>query len=151
PDVEVLKEDLRHLEARWVLLEASPRVPRIAAVVRELLREDAFDLVHAHGFTSAAAAALPVRLSGIPSLATSHDVLLPQQFHGWKGRLKQRAMALALTQYDCIHSVSDDAAANLIETLAGVDQDKCVTIKNGVNTRPFVDAEARDLRGELGL
>lgn len=154
PKVEslnALKEDLRHLDVRWVELDESPRVTQIMGAVRKLLAEEPFDLVHAHGFTAAAAAALPVRLGGVHSIATFHEVLLPQQFPGWKGRLKKWALALALNQYDCIHLVSDDAAENLSATLPFIDRDKCVTIKSGIDTRPFVDAEALDLRAELGL
>jgi glycosyltransferase involved in cell wall biosynthesis len=55
--------------------------------IRKLLRGDRFDLVHAHIFASAAAAAIAVRGTGLPLVITEHT---EASWQTWRARLVSR-------------------------------------------------------------
>jgi glycosyltransferase involved in cell wall biosynthesis len=84
---------------------------------------------------------------------TSHETLHDKQFAGLKGKIRRLGMAWLFGLIDKVHSVSHDAQANLSEyfpSLAGK-EGKCVVIPNGIEVERFLEAEPRNLRGELGL
>lgn len=147
-----LEEDLLGFDVRWFYVDKNASPIAIIRAVSIALRETEYDVVHAHGFTSALCAAWSLALHRrIFSIATSHDVLLPAQVRGAKGRLKRFVMARALNRYNVIHSVSKDAQANLQTMVPGVNHKKCTVITNGIDTLRFLDAEPRNLREDLEL
>jgi glycosyltransferase involved in cell wall biosynthesis len=108
-------------------------------------------LVHAHGFTAGALAALPATLRGIPTLMTAHEVLTRPQFVGWRGSLKRIGLTIALNRLTAIHSVSHDAQANIREFLPQVNRPRLVTIANGIDVGRFAEGSTTDLHAQLGL
>jgi len=80
-------------------------------------------------------------------------VLSAAQFKGLSGSLKKLVMRVALSLVGTIHSVSHDAQANLLEFFPTLSdkKDKCIVIMNGIESERFLNAEPRDLRGELGV
>lgn len=88
---------------------------RLWPVVRDLLRDGGFDLLHSHGLTAAVHAALANLGVGVPHLVTLHQPLRLNQFPGWLGCLKRWMLKRALQQADAIVTVSNDARANLLE------------------------------------
>lgn len=121
-------------------------------VVLQLFKKR-FDLIHSHGFTSGICTALPAFICRTPHLMTSHDVINDNQFSGWKGKAKKLVIGRLLSIIDTIHSVSYDAQANLLTHFSFLDNrvGKCIVISNGIEIDRFIEAEPRDLRGELCL
>jgi glycosyltransferase involved in cell wall biosynthesis len=129
---------------------------RLWPVVRGLLREGRFGLLHSHGVTAAVHAALANLGLGVPHVATLHEPLRANQFPGWIGRLKRWTLARALSQADAILTVSEDARANLLEHFPGLRgrADSVWTVPNGIHTaRGAANSgePANDLRERLGL
>ncbi|MHB1424435.1 MAG: glycosyltransferase family 4 protein [Gemmataceae bacterium] len=90
---------------------------RLWPTVRSLLREGRFGLLHSHGLTATAHAALANLGIGVPHLATVLEPLRPNQFSGWMGCMKRWMLRRALLQTDAIVIASEDARANLIENV----------------------------------
>jgi len=116
----------------------------IARAVSAELSRRAYSLIHSQGFTAGAlAASVNVRWR-VPHVLTSHDVLLPEQFGGFRGWCKARALTALLNSVDVIHSVSQDAQANLTTYLPGVRRHRLRVISNGIDvdrfSKPNVDA-----------
>lgn len=88
---------------------------RLWPTVRALLREGRFGLLHSHGITAAAHAALANLGFAVPHLITLHKALRPNQFPGWMGCLKRWMLKRALEQADAIVTASENARANLLE------------------------------------
>lgn len=155
PDTEAigtLQEDLGTIVSEWLLFPTDGNELRSCfSLVRKTLQAQKIDLVHAHGFTSAVGCVLPARLKQVPVICTSHDVLLPTQFSGWKGVLKKIGLFSALSQCKIIQSVSVDAEANLSDALPWLQKGRMQVILNGVDTNAFESAVARDLKSELSL
>ncbi|HWG45953.1 MAG TPA: glycosyltransferase family 4 protein [Gemmataceae bacterium] len=129
---------------------------RLWPVVRGLLREGRFGLLHSHGVTAAAHAALANLGVGVPHIATLHEPLRPTQFPGWLGRLKRWTLARALAQADTILTVSDDAQANLLEHFPALCSrtDRLLTVPNGIHAQHYAAPEGyvtETLRERLGL
>ena len=129
---------------------------RLWPVVRGLLREGRFGLLHSHGATATAHVALANLGFGVPHVGTLHEPLRTNQFPGWIGRLKRWTLARALGQADAILTVSDDARANLLEHFPALRSraDHLLTVPNGIHVEryaPPCDPPANDLRERLGL
>lgn len=129
---------------------------RLWPVVRGLLREGRFGLLHSHGVTAAAHAALANLGVGVPHIATLHEPLRPKQFPGWLGRLKRWALVRALGQADAILTVSDDAQANLLEHFPALRSraHRLFTVPNGIHAQRYAvpsRESASGLRERLGL
>jgi glycosyltransferase involved in cell wall biosynthesis len=152
-EMRVLITDLAGLNVRFIPIEENPSPVSYYMKVTSTLMRERYDLVHSHGFTSAMAMALPAFLRRTPHLMTSHDILNIQQFAGLKGWCKHLGMAWLFGLIDLVHSVSNDAQENLFEYFPSLSRKngKCVVIPNGIEVERFVEAEPRDLRGELGL
>lgn len=88
---------------------------RLWPTVRTLLREGRFGLLHSHGITAAAHAALANLGIGVPHLITLHKPLRSNQFPGWMGCLKRWMLKRALQQADAIVTASEEARSNLLE------------------------------------
>jgi glycosyltransferase involved in cell wall biosynthesis len=152
-EMRVLIEDLAGLDVRFIPIEEKPTPTRFYKEVVSALMRERYDLVHSHGFTSGMGAALPAFLRRTPHLMTSHDILNVEQFLGLKGWFKRLGMAWLFSLIDLVHSVSHDAHENLLEFFPSLARKngKCVVIPNGIEVERFIEAERRDLRGELGL
>ncbi len=129
---------------------------RLWPVVRGLLREGRFGLLHAHGVTAAAHTALANLGIGVPHVVTLHEPLRTNQFPGWLGRLKRWTLARALGQADAIVTVSDDARMNLLEHFPSLwsRAERLLTVPNGIHAERYAIAPeqpANDLRDQLGL
>ncbi|HEY7158881.1 MAG TPA: glycosyltransferase family 4 protein [Gemmataceae bacterium] len=129
---------------------------RLWTVVRALLRERRFGLLHSHGATAVAHAALANLGFGMPHVVTLHEPLRANQFPGWMGRLKRWALARALAQTDAIITVSADARANVFEHFPALRNraESVLTVPNGIpidrDATPF-EEPGNDLRDRLGL
>jgi glycosyltransferase involved in cell wall biosynthesis len=129
---------------------------RLWPVVRGLLREGRFGLLHSHGVTAAAHAALANLGIGVPHIVTLHEPLRTNQFPGWIGRLKRWTLARALRQADAIVTVSEDARANLLDYFPALrSHAACLfTVPNGIHAEryaAFPKETTNDLREQLGL
>jgi len=121
------------------------------AMLRSLWR-DQLDVVHSHGFTSAALAGFPSRMLGIPHVATIHDVVT-EALEARLGRTGRMGLALALQQATVVHAVGKDAAANLTDKLLSERYSRCRlrTIRNGVDLAQFSNVCPRALRSAFNL
>jgi glycosyltransferase involved in cell wall biosynthesis len=129
---------------------------RLWPVVRGLLREGRFGLLHSHGATAVAHAALANLGIGVPHVATLHEPLRANQFPGWVGRFKRWALARALGQTDAIITVSADARANVFEHFPALRgrADHVLTVPNGIHLdrdATLSEEPGNDLREHLGL
>jgi glycosyltransferase involved in cell wall biosynthesis len=153
PGTRVLLEDLRKLNLVYIPLDKNVSNRELLKVVTRIIRKEPFDLIHSHGFTSSACAIVGALSKRTPHLLTSHDVFTQRQFTGLKGLVKRIALGMMLTLIDCIHCVSHDARENLLAYLPILKlfKHKVIAIPNGIEVEPFLNAEIRDLRRELGL
>lgn len=129
---------------------------RLWPVVRALLREEQFDVLHSHGVTAAVHSALANLGVGLPHLITLHEPLRTSQFNGWIGRLKRWALARALGQADAILTVSEDSRTNLLDYFPDLrtESDRVLTVPNGIASALYATVRGRsanDLRDRLGL
>ncbi len=125
---------------------------RLVSTVRRLLRSGRFALVHSHGLTAGVQAAAANLGIGLPHAVTVHDPLRPEQFPGFRGRVKRRVMGHLLRRPEAIVCVGHDIRANLREYLPAVRPERLVVIANGIDTDRFaVGSPGDDLRGRLGL
>lgn len=129
---------------------------RLWPVLRGLLREGRFGLLHSHGATAAAHSALANLGVGVPHIATLHDPMRDCEFSGLLGRLKHWALARALARADAIITVTRDAQANLFEYFPSLRDraDRVRTVPNGIDAGRYAMADAtpaNELRERLGL
>ena len=107
------------------------------------LRRAAPHVIHSHGFTSGAIAALANLPYGLPHIVTSHDVFRREQFEGRLGGLKARGLAAILRRADVVQSVSRDAQENLLAYLPGFSPSSLAVISNGIAVERFQGAGHR--------
>ena len=151
-EVNTLKSELAHLKCYWYTTESeNPGFKEFCIKANKIIGDNKFDLIHAHGFTSALSVAWKLPFLKCKAIFTSHDVLSDSQFQGVKGSLKKLAIALLLNRFSVIHSVSYDAEKNLQQHLPLVNKEKCKVILNGVDTERFFNAEPINLKQQLGI
>ncbi|MBM9616708.1 glycosyltransferase family 4 protein [Desulfobulbus rhabdoformis] len=150
PETKVLLDDLSGGDVTLIPVSSNPSVVELCWTVTKQLLHAKFDIVHSHGFTSGVCAALPARLTRVPHLLTSHDVLQEKQFSHKFGKLKRRYIGIAISFIDTIQSVSHDAQKNLLEFFPRI-HERCLVISNGIEIERFQQAEPRNLRKELFL
>lgn len=110
------------------------------------------NLVHSHGFTAAIITSIPAKLLGIPHIATTHDVFLPGQFTGLKGRLKRWLIGMLLRGCTVINPVGRDAAENMRETYPSLgERNRIAEIRNGIDSSFFMTDQVRNLRAESSI
>jgi glycosyltransferase involved in cell wall biosynthesis len=136
---------------RWLPVAAST-----GALFREVVRQLAgtrYSLVHAHGISAAVCCSLPAYLRNVPRLVTVHEVFTPGQFTGMRGVAMRAGVAMALSRFDVIHVVTDDAARNMLEYFPSLRKRKnqVRTIPHGIETEHFASSGTRDIRSELSL
>jgi len=153
PETQVLLNDLKGLDLKYISVASNVSNRELLGLVTTIIRGQSFGLIHSHGFTSAACTIIGALSKQIPHMLTCHDVFTPGQFVGLKGFVKKSAVDVMLSVVDCIHCVSNDARDNLLAYLPIVKhfKHKVVTILNGIEVEPFLNAEKRDLRREFGL
>lgn len=149
---QVLRDDLGELVSEWFLFPNSgSELKACMRLVWQAIESNDIDVIHAHGFTSALASVIPAKVRGVPTICTSHDMLTANQFLGIKGVIKKIGLSVALNQCVLIHSVSEDAKANLSAMLPLVRKNKLTVVLSGVDTTAFRDSTPRDLKTELSL
>jgi glycosyltransferase involved in cell wall biosynthesis len=148
---ETLERDLAALPITYVYLDVYCSFRTLVSTVRQQLSSASFDLVHSQGFTAGAAAALPANLRRVPHLMSVHDVIQDSQFTGVRGWARKLGMKALFGRIDLVHAVSDDVRENLIAHLGGRFSRRVRVVRNGILTRPILEARPRDLRAELGL
>jgi len=142
----------QHLpEGRITVVPAEPGHVSFVRQVRRLLKTGDFQLVHSHGFAAGLLTELASTGTAYPHLMTAHDVFLKSQFEGWKGLSRRWVMARLFSRMTAIHTVTDDARANLLEFFPGINTARVKGILHGVDTKYFRDGAPRDIRAELGL
>ena len=120
--------------------------------LRDLIRVEKPDLLHSHGFRAGVLMELSRKgFRKAPHLMTAHDVFLPAQFRGLKGKLKLGALNLTYSCLDGVHGVSDDCARNFKEFMPLVHRDRITPILHGIDVERFRDAKPDDIRGRLDL
>ena len=152
-ETRILLTDLESLSLRYIPLPERISDKDFFLAATKIIRTGQFDLVHSHGFTSGVASTIGSLIMHTPHLLTCHDVLTDNQFGGFGGLVKKCAVGLALTTVDRIHCVTDDARSNLLDHLGILRpfRHRIRAIRNGIDSRRFLSAEARDLRRELGV
>ncbi len=153
-ETDTLAADLALPNFTLVRAERNVGLKALAVKVQALLKQERFDLVHAHGLTSGMAALWGAKRTGTFLLVTLHDVFNANQFPGLKGMVKKAGLGLALSLVDHVHCVSHDAQQNLLAflpVLRWLARDKVSVVMNGIATDQFSAAPPRDLRREFGL
>lgn len=112
-----------------------------------------FDFVHSHGFTSALSSFLPCKFTGVPHLVTPHDVVLDWQYRSVKHRIARAMIGIMLRNAACVQAVGQAAGDNLRESFSLSDDGnpQILTVRNGIETSRFLDAEPEDVRSSLGI
>lgn len=152
PEVHALKAQLKHVNCVWHSTSSSdPGFKEFFVAAQKIMSNNKFDLVHAHGFTSAFSVALRLPFMRAKGIFTSHDVLNASQFSGIVGQLKKIIFAFLLNRFNVIHSVSHAAQNNLLEMLPLVSKKKAQVILNGVDTERFFSAEPFALKQALNI
>lgn len=136
---------------RLKLIDASSGHIEFVRQLRTLLKSDSFDFVHSHGFSAGVLTEIARSHVRTPHLMTAHDVFLASQFAGWKGGLKRWLMSRCFRRISAIHTVTDDARANLLEFFPGIRDERVHSILHGVDTEFFRDGEGRNLKNEMEL
>ncbi|HVY07556.1 MAG TPA: glycosyltransferase family 4 protein [Burkholderiales bacterium] len=152
-EARVLLDDLKGLELTPVFVTKNVTSSQLFREVLRVARENKFDLIHSHGFTSGICSIPAAKLTRTPHIMTAHDVFTSRQFQGIRGIFKKTILAALMMTIDCIHCVSDDARENLLSYLwmLRFSKSRVIVIKNGIDTRQFQRQGARDFRRELGL
>lgn len=154
PETRILLEELKEIHVDYIPAHNNAGNREFCWLVTEtIIRGQSFALIHSHGFTSAACTIMAALYRGIPHVLTCHDVFTPGQFVGLKGFIKRIALGAMLSMVDRIHCVSNDARDNILAYLPILKlfKRRVITIMNGIQVEPFVHAEKRDLKRELGL
>ena len=155
PESAELDECRRALSAFQPKLRAtrSSSITDIAAGVISVLQSTPIDVVHSQGYSSALAAAVPVRLKRLPHLVTIHDMFTDALRKTWKVRLGRLGLAAALGVVDVIQPTGAAVEANLRShmNLWPATRPRVRTLPNGVDVARFAGNERRDLRAELQL
>lgn len=152
PEVHALKDQLKHINCVWHSTSSSdPGFKEFFIDAQKIISGNDFQLIHAHGFTSAFSVALRLPFLRAKAIFTSHDVLNASQFSGVVGQLKKVIFAFLLNRFNVIHSVSHAAQKNLLEMLPLVSKKKAQVILNGVDTERFFSAEPFALKQALNI
>lgn len=123
----------------------------IKTVLKKVLKENQYDLVHSHGFSTSFFVQQIMWLRDTPHLMTAHDVFLPNTFIGVAGFFKKIGMYWLLSTVTKVLSVSEDARNNIYEYFPSLKATQVKNITNGVDTRFFSKGAIRDFRIELDI
>ncbi|TBW51585.1 glycosyltransferase family 1 protein [Marinobacter halodurans] len=150
--MKALRSELAHRlkDSRAVAADGKEERSLLSEVV-SCLKAKEFDVIHAHGFTSATVAVLPSLIFRVPLLCTSHDVINENQFLTFNGWIKKRVLYLSLKMSRLVHSVSNDAEKNLLDFFPEFPRNRSVVIPNGIDTNHFFNAQAHDVHALIGV
>lgn len=153
PEARVLLEDLKELDIQFVPVEQNIGDKKLFQIITKKLQHNDFDLIHSHGFTSAACSFFGSLITKTPHIITCHDVFTSNQFSGLTGSLKRIVLGLILATVNRIHCVTNDAKNNLLSYLQilKIFKKKIIVIPHGIEVKQFLNAEKRDLRCEYDL
>lgn len=153
PETRVLLQDLASHNWQFISVNRYATDVEFFRTITKALKHEGFDLVHSHGFTSAACSVLGAAITKTPHICTAHDVFTPKQFPGLIGLGKRIGLGAILAAAKCVHCVTEDARSNLLGYLGilRLVKKKVVVIQNGIETGRFLNAEERKLRQEYDL
>jgi hypothetical protein len=148
PETGVLLDDLRELAVDYIPTDRNVSNKELFRIVTKIIRNQSFDLIHSHGFTSGACSSFGALFKRTPHILTCHEVLTQGQFIGLKGTLRKAGLGMMLAMVDCIHCVSNDARDNLLAYFPLLKRLKCkvAAISNGIDVDRFLHTERRDFR-----
>lgn len=146
---EAFIDSLKVIKPTYISCDDS--VLSMTKVISLALREQSYDLIHSHGFTSGVCSVLPAKLFSVQHLMTSHDVLLDEQFKGVKGSIKKKVLSVLFGMVDKIQSVTHDANDNFKKMFPSIEEKRLVTIVNGIDVSEYNDPTPRDIKSELEL
>ena len=133
------------------VIPSQPEPLKFVTQVRRIAQGSGFDMVHSHGFSAGVITELALLGKGKTHLMTAHDVFNWEQFQGVKGHLRHLGMNLAFKRMSAIHTVTEDAGANLLEFFPDIDPGQLSCILHGVDTTYFRDGTPEPLKESLGL
>jgi glycosyltransferase involved in cell wall biosynthesis len=110
--------------------------------LRRLVKEERFDLVHAHVYASAAAAAIATVGTGVPLVVTEHTEAV------WRGRRARLVTRWFCRRASRVIAVSDAVKRRLVKQ-DDVPPEKIAVIPNAVPANPDSGSSTPPLRGEL--
>lgn len=155
--IQLMREDLVGVDVDFVTVTCIPTDGSSGAfnftkAIISTLNNQKFDLVHSHGFTSAACLSIPAYVKAVPHLMTSHDVINENQFAGLRGFIKKAVLGQLFKIPNKIQSVSYDAEKNLLKYFPKLQRNsKCIVIPNGIEVERFLGAKPRNFREEFNL
>jgi glycosyltransferase involved in cell wall biosynthesis len=113
-----------------------------ARALRRLAKEERFDLVHAHVYASAAAAAIATVGTGVPLVVTEHTEAI------WRGRRARLVTRWFCRRASRVIAVSDAVKRRLVKQ-DDVPPEKIAVIPNAVPAIPDSESGTPPLRDEL--
>jgi glycosyltransferase involved in cell wall biosynthesis len=113
-----------------------------ARALRRLAKEERFDLVHAHVYASAAAAAIATVGTGVPLVVTEHTEAV------WRGRRARLVTRWFCRRASRVIAVSDAVKQRLVKQ-DDVPPEKIAVIPNAVPANPDSGSGTPPLRDEL--
>jgi glycosyltransferase involved in cell wall biosynthesis len=155
--LDSLRVGLDHLPgAEFIGVESTTKGCNLWPTLRRQVRSGRYALVHAHGMTAACHATAAVLGLSVPLLVTLHEPLRANQFVGLGGRVKRWLLGRLLRRSAGLVTVSEDARANLIESLPGLASvaHRLAVLPNGIDAARYEAAEfdpPGDLRRRLGV
>jgi glycosyltransferase involved in cell wall biosynthesis len=113
--------------------------------IRQLLREERVDLIHAHEFDANVQGTFAAALTGIPLVATIHG-----KNYFWE-KYRRRLAYRWVSRRATMVAVSQNLKEFVIEKV-GIDRNRLQVIYNGVDVLPsYKNADVSECRRELGL
>lgn len=141
PKGSLLKEEIEKLDAKCIEVDGiSDKSFDLSAVkkLKKIIKNEKPDIVHSHGSLSARIAARKVK--GVKVIYTRHSVFPPSKLIS-KGIGKKINGVVNNHYSDKIIAVAEAAKLNLTDT--GVDENKIIVIKNGVERLEIISHEEK--------
>lgn len=114
--------------------------------LRKFIEINKIDVIHSHGYKANFYGVMALVSKEIPHVATCHNWLSTNH----KMKLYEWIDKKMLNKFDKIVAVSDDVERKILRS--GVNRDKVLKIKNGINTEKYSEQNARSsIRAEFGI
>jgi glycosyltransferase involved in cell wall biosynthesis len=110
--------------------------------------------VHSHGFTSALTSYLACSVKGTTHLVTPHDVVLDEQYQGFRGWVSRNMIARVLRSAGAVQAVGFASGENLKQAFPGCfgqGGERLVVVRNGIETSRFLLVQASEVRETFGI
>lgn len=147
----MLMDDFAKYDIKYIEVPEKPSAYDFIAQISTTIKNNYIDIIHSHGLTSGMYSLIPARIFNIDHIVTLHDVFNDSQFEGFRGAVKRKILAFALSGVNRIHAVSNDVKINLLEYMPSLEQKRISVILNGIEIERFEGAQSSDLRSEYGL